>query len=330
MPDSYREIGHYSTKPRAQNRQLIRMPYSKRNIIFIGSNCEFSTDTFWLKMMFISAAYYVMNTRVNYRQSRQDVIAYVSEGYSRAELLAIENMRNTYGARLVRIRNSNDIINLMNSNDNFKLQDVLFFCHGIPGNICLNYDDFNSTRSPNIDYNNVIKNIKRDAFFNDGRIFSYACRTGLRSSSYSDNFSRHPTLSPVPYPEPSLAQRMADHFNVEVNAFFRRSNYGNIIFDKNNDHEKIRRSLILKRRELDQADKNGTQVINLTNEFEALPHLGLSVNIINGAKDFISLGPYGEKAVDYSLWRKQGGKKLPSAGATPQHLSPIMAKFNPE
>ena len=190
--------------------------------------------------------------------------------------------------------------------DDVKLQDVAFFSHGVVGRIALDYDGED-------DINFEIKNftsVRKDAFMSTGRIYSYACRTGVSVEDLTLGFKSEADA----HPENSFAQKMADHFDIEVHAFLRRSHYGDVIRVKS---ESVTISSTLKTA---RATKEGS-VIDIPPEHEALPHPGLasSWNPVSSAKR--------EGTVDYALWRKRGGLSLPVAGDSPTGLPAEMRVF---
>jgi hypothetical protein len=235
------------------------------NIIFIGS--EMYYDSFWLKMMFIAAAYRMAHSM---RKADRIIIAYVDEGYTYAEKLSINQLgaycEKSFDIKAVEIKKitaSSDITSLLNrERDKYKLLDVFFSSHGLTGSIDLNYRGSNQIR---LDKNSV-STLSKESFSSHGRIFSYACRTGISAEDYGRGFTSETEAKP----EKSLAQLLADHLKIEVHAFLRRTFYGNVLRDPS--HSKaIAESLVSGRKIL--GDNN---VIDIPPEHEGLPHNGLA------------------------------------------------------
>lgn len=303
------------TTPLANKKRkevVIKKPL-RENIVFVGS--EMSYDLFWLKMMFISAAYRVAKDGELFRTADKTTLAYVDNGYVRPEKLTLDYLSSKHGCTIKKITRQADITTLLNENrDNCKLQDVAFFSHGVIGSISLNYSgglamDFNAA---------VMGQIRKDAFVNGGKIYSYACRTGISVNNYFA-FNNDAEAKP----ENSLAQQMADHFNIEVHAFLRRTQYGSVLREKSQSA-----SIASTLKEKRKANQNDSLIVNISSEHEALPHPGLANE---GMDNWIrTSGPKGEGTDNYSLWRKMGGRALPVAADTPKGLSSHMRKYVPK
>jgi hypothetical protein len=290
-----------------------REPVIRReNVVFVGS--EMSYDSFWLKMMFISAAYVGVRAGARFRSADKKTIAYVDVGYTRAEKLTLDYLRSELSFNIVRLSDSADVVKYINERPEsveddrsvrHLLQDVAFFSHGLPGVIKLNYSS-----SPAVDFSaSELASVRPGVFVPDGRVYSYACRTGV--SRYSESFSSDQEAGM----EDSLAQKMANHFKVEVHAFLRRSFYGNVLREKK-DSSVI--ATALKEARKTQEGK----VIQISAEHEALPHPGLASGWFSGARR--------EGTSEYALWRKAGGIRLPGPADTPEGLSAGMHVFLPE
>lgn len=196
----------------------------RKNIIFVGS--EMYYDSFWLKMMFIAPAVTVASGPRLLRTADETAIAYVDEGYTFLEKLPLEAVAKQFGHKIVRLADSAGVAATMNDlpvteQDGCtiltKLQDVVFFCHGTPGRIGLNYSA--STNAVDLSSANYTA-LNTSAFVPDGKLFSYACRTGtgVRGNSFRSDAEAKPELS--------LAQKLADHLRITVFAFLTRTWYG--------------------------------------------------------------------------------------------------------
>lgn len=308
------KLGSSTTTPTHQKkRKNVRAKRPKtENIIFVGSEMHY--DSFWLKMMFISAAYFFAMKRDKFRSANKNTIAYVGNGYTRFEKLTLDQLAEKGKFNIVKLTSSSDIVSCLNKDrEHYKLQDVAFFSHGVVGAIRLNYDD-----DPDIRFDEaILKKVNAKAFAVGGRIYSFACRTGISVNSdfAMSNFSQESDAKP----ELSLAQKMSDYFGIEVHAFLRRTYYGDVLREKSQSNSLA--STLKKERET--ADG---QVIDLPPEHQALPHSGLG----HTWSSTFGKGAKGEGTIDYALWRKAGGRALPIAAGTPVGLPTEMRTFKPK
>ncbi|WNG43162.1 hypothetical protein F0U60_02895 [Archangium minus] len=285
----------------------------RENVIFVGSESDY--DSFWLKMMFIAAAYVL--TCGGLRSADKKTLAYVDIEYTRYEKLAFDYLKEKAGFNIIKLASSSDIVKHINTRPEsmeggkkvkLLLQDVAFFSHGVPGAIKLNFRGPIGT--PDIDFSkSELSATRKDAFVPDGRIYSYACRTGV--SKVWESFSSDAEAGM----EDSLAQMMANHYKVEVHAFLRRSFYGGVL------RERSTSSAIAEALKEARKTQEG-QVIDLPPEHQALPHPGLADGLFSGAVR--------EGTSEYALWRKAGGIQLPGPGESPKGLSAGMHVFTPQ
>lgn len=306
-PKRYKAIGKSSTNPVENKKRaeaVTKVPKTE-NIIFIGS--EHHYDSFWLKMMFIAAAYLPATKSQNFRPATRKTIAYVDDGYTPLEKMTLDLLRDKLSFNVIKLSSSADIISCMSKDrEEYKLQDVLFFSHGTNTSISLNYRGL-----PIMELNHAnFTAVPKKAFAEHGRIFSYACRTGV--SEGGGEFESEADAKP----ELSMAQKMADHFGIEVHAFLRRSHYGKVI---RNVADSSSLSTLLK----SAREGRESEVIELPPNHQALPHPGLAryTNPFGGQKK--------EGTAGFALWRKGGGIVLPSAGDTPKGLPAVMRVFRP-
>lgn len=286
----------------------------KKNIVFIGSEMHY--DSFWWKMMFMAPAIVAATGGASLRKADLTVIAYVAEGYTYLEKLPIDLVAGKYGHKVVALSSSADIVTVMNdlptiNNGNctecVKLQDVVFFGHGLPSKIALNYGGYGGEVNLTPE---DLASIAANAFVANGAIYSYACRTGNASLYDSDWF---PFKSDAEaHPEASLAQQMANRFGVTVHAFLTRTYYGGVLRNPA-DSQTITSAL--------KTGRVGKEndVITLSSEHEALPHPGLAE----------SAGARKEGSNGFALWRKAGARQMPEGGDTPKGLSRTMREYTP-
>lgn len=302
--------GKSTTKPAAAISACDSEEPPRENVVLVGS--EMSYNLFWLKMMFIASAFRVLD-RDLLRRANQQTLLFVDEGYTKAEKLPLEFLVDQHGVRVVSIATTAELVQYMNTRPLHQdckrrvlLQDVIFFCHGYPGVIDLNYKGHQAVR---LDASSLAS-IGTDVFVADGRIGSYACRTG-NGSYWTGSFQSDADA----LPEESLAQKMADHFGVEVRAFLTKSFYGNVL-RASSDSKRIADALKAAR-----IEKEGS-VIQIPPDHEALPHAGLSEGGILSRTDE-------EGTNDYALWRKRGAIDWPESADEPAGLSRAPRIFLP-
>ena len=314
-PSPDKPVGPAKTKANVATSQsvvaTVMLECFRENIIFVGSEMDY--DSFWLKMMFIAAAWVEASKGGWFRSADRQTAAYVDVGYTRFEKLTLDYLRDKLGYQIAKVRSGGDIVTLFNNRlkanasgvpERYSLQDVAFFSHGMPGIIKMNYKG-----SPDVDFTaSELTSISADCFVPDGRVYSYACRTGV--SSWQESFASDQEAGP----DASLAQKMASHFNVETRAFLTRSFYGEILREKK-DSSTISAAL-KKARETDDG-----KIIEIPPEHQGLPHPDLDDGWFAGSKS--------EGTNEYALWRKAGGIRLPRSGDTPKGLSKGMHVFSP-
>lgn len=322
MADNWEIIGQSSTSPRSNtNRTVVstRVPKTE-NIIFIGS--EFEYNNFWLKNMFIAAAYPFIKNRSKFRECDKVTIAYVDYGYTRLEKLAIEGLKNeidfTDNVIFIALKTKSKVIEVLNSDrETYKIKDLAFFCHGLNGKITLNYGG-----RPSIDLvNSDINTIGNTNFLSSARASSYACRTGMSDNLTLRTQNSFNNVSEAD-PDNSFAQLFSNRHNIDFYAFHKRTLYSNILNPKN-DAEKISEDLRNKRKIIN------SDIISILENYEGLIHAELGESYKN-MWGWIPRGAVFEGTNGYSLWRKGGGLKIPISANTPKGLPASMTKFTPK
>lgn len=290
-----------------------RCPGKMENIIVLGS--EQSYDLFWLKMMFLSPGLGLAQGSLSvpyWTHADRTTVLYVAEGYSRSELLALENL-SSVGVHLEAFRSARALTTYINTREidgeRYDILRLLFICHGLPGILDLNYQG-----GAFIKLNHgTMTAIGPNSFCAHARIYSYACRTG--NSKWRESFSSLAQAEP----ENSLAQRMATHCGVPFHAFYTRTLFAECIRDPN-DSDRISAAATRLR-----VGSEGS-ILNLSDEHEALPHAGQGTA---NRYVFFENGQVDEGTSEYSLWRKQGGRAMPVADNTPEGLPGVFAVFEP-
>lgn len=286
----------------------------RENIVVIAAENHY--NTFWTKMMFMAAGIAAAQGggRV-LRSAHRTTVCYADYGYTRFEKLPLEALKNQ-GIQLVRVASAADVVRAVNTRPEtvqgkrtckYLVQDLVFFSHGLPGVIDLNYDS-----SPSIPLREgTFNSMQKAAFVADGRVWSFACRTGNGAAAIWNSFKNDEEANP----DGSLAQKIANHLGIEVHAFLTRSDYSPVIREYS-DSERIATAV----RE-GRVGHEG-QVVDIPPEHEALPHPGLANGWFNGARK--------EGTNEYALWRKHGARTMPVAASTPTGLTRALRVFKPK
>lgn len=300
--------------------QVVLPCIKRENIIVIGSELHY--DSFWFKMMFIAPGFSLalgQKTPPSWRPADKTTVLYVSKGYVKSELLAIEYLK-TKGCTVKAIKSISDFKDAINTREKdkdgkeYKIQNLVFFAHGLANVICLNYP------LTNMDVGlDTITSLEKSAFTPSGRIYSYACRTGISVDDTGFGFS---SLSAAK-PENSLAQKMADHFDVKVHAFYKRTFFR---YTLRAPSDSVRIADILKT----EREKHEGEIIQIPSEHEALPHDGLDDNGWDLWGTWFDKGAVAEGVDNYALWRKAGARALPIVADTPKGLPDDMHVFEPK
>ena len=290
-----------------------RMPrIITENILLVGSELHYRS--FPLKMMFVAPAFAVVSQGQILRTPDKTTILLVDAGYSSDEKDVLQALETSSATTLVPITDVAQVAAHFNAGravvddgverTKTRVQDVAIFCHGFPHKLALNLSpslaagmDFTATQ---------LKDIHADVFVPHGRIFSYACRTG--ASKDAKEFANDAEAGP----ENSLAQKLADHFGVDVFAFLTRTWYGEVLTTGKAELATLSDTLARKR-----AAAAG-DIVDLSLLHEALPHPGLG-----GGKSWLT------GTGNYALWRKPGAVAMPCGHDTPAGLTREMRHFVP-
>lgn len=280
------------------------------NIVIVGSERWY--NSFKMKMMFIGPAFAVVSRGLGLRPADSTTVLYADHGYTRHEKLALDLLGTLPGVRIVAVTTVAAIVRHFNARPRGEqdghptktlIQDVYVFSHGFPNRLALNASKMPGS---NMDFTEAdLRRIDADVFVPNGRVLSYACRTGV--SLDAESFPNDAAAKP----EHSLARKMADHFGIEVLAYLRRTDYAGCTVPAGG-YDALAKAV------KDGRDAAAGGVIDLPPDHQALPHPG-----INGFRTRL------EGTQGYALWRKQGAIALPVAAATPTGLSPDMRRFRP-
>jgi hypothetical protein len=280
------------------------------NIVLVGS--ERLYNSFKLKMMFVGPAVTAVNRSLDLRSADRTTVLFVDDGYTRFERLAMEQLTALQGVKVVPVTTVANIVDHFNARPSGDLegvptktllQDVVIFSHGSPGKLTLNYSILPGGAIDFTDHE--LGAINADIFVPEGRIVSYACRTG--TSVDAESLPNDAAAKP----EFSLAQKMADHFGIEVYAYLSRTFYGNCLVAES-DYDALASALNSAR------GSAAGGVVDLPPDHEALPHSGIG-----------GLRAMWAGTDDYALWRKKGALAMPVGHDTPTGLSQTIRRFRP-
>ena len=157
--------------------------------------------------------------KYNEKNVMHTIILFNNE-YKNEHIGLINKSSVLYGVNIKVISNREGLVNYLNYGNDREVIPVAqwsIFSHGVPGELAFGYE-IEGGNLLNINLNNF-REINCNIFSNQGRIDSYACRTGM------GKLDGHSDFEPDPQPELSLAQQLANYFNVPVGAFIVRSNY---------------------------------------------------------------------------------------------------------
>lgn len=191
--------------------------YQECHIAVVGTQYDHNVGN---KMTFAAQAIRTLRLCSNQKK----VLIIFTPDYTNAQLEAVSESANKFDIEYKLIQDVTDLIASLNQTHKYinPLLSLSFFCHGLPGSLEFGYDlPSSSTMALTLDN---FKKIKSSIFEKNGRIDSYACRTGM--GNLQDNFIEG-GIQYAPEPQISLAQKMADYFCVPVGAYVHRSSYEN-------------------------------------------------------------------------------------------------------
>lgn len=175
------------------------------------------------KMMFIGQAVRELAEFKRNNPNLTRTLVVFTPAYSPAMLSAARSSAEAYGANFVSVANVQELIDYLNRGKDRKhspIAHLSLFSHGLPQQVEFGYElaeQFEMSL-------NVLSydKISPLAFSSSARIDSYACRTGMGNRS---EFPIEDGIQFFPQTNESLAQLLADHLQIKVRAFIRRSDY---------------------------------------------------------------------------------------------------------
>ncbi|WP_371369025.1 PAAR domain-containing protein [Pseudomonas sp. QL9] len=177
------------------------------------------------KMMFIGQAVRELSEFKRSKPALTRTLVVFTPSYNEAMLNAARGSAEAYGAGFVSVSNVQELIDYLNrgkDREQSPIEHLSFFSHGVPHRIAFGYQ-LAGDYQMSLDVLSYSK-ISILAFSSAARIDSYACRTGM------GNRPEYPIEEGIqffPQTNESLAQLLADHLQIKVRAFIRRSDYRN-------------------------------------------------------------------------------------------------------
>ncbi|MCG8894616.1 hypothetical protein G1K97_13035 [Tenacibaculum finnmarkense] len=200
-------------------------------IFVVGT--EQHSATYGNKMMFPAQA--IREVKENSKTKDLLSILIFTDGYNSEELNVVEKSgKNLFdNLNFIKINSVKELVNYINkgndkvSRENVKISEIKIFSHGLASVLDFGLDGVNR-QSQQFGISHASQ-LKKEVFTEKAKLYSYACRTGnsdrrlivsVNSAyKYDDNWLE------LVKPEESLAQKLADHLNVTVYAYLKRSLY---------------------------------------------------------------------------------------------------------
>lgn len=210
-------------QPGSSTSTAAKEPLTPELIAVAGSQHDKGSGN---KMMFIGQAVRELAEFKRSKPSLTRTLVLFTSSYNDAMLSAARSSTEAYGADLVSVSSVKELINYLNSGKDRKqspIEHLSLFSHGVPQQIAFGYELEERFEMALTVLN--VKHISPLAFSSSAVIDSYACRTGMGNRS---EFPIDDAIQFFPETNESLAQLLADHLQVKVRAYIRRSDYKNI------------------------------------------------------------------------------------------------------
>ncbi|MDR0218919.1 MAG: hypothetical protein LBI71_08570 [Enterobacteriaceae bacterium] len=155
-------------------------------------------------------------------QAVQRIMVVFQQGYTQKDIKRINDYTKTLGGRIIYVRNKQGLIDFLNQRKEKKrlIKEMVIFAHGIIDNVTFHYQGDNVEGG--LFGSKEIEKVHESIFDFDAKITTYACRAGISvDNGYPGDFTEIPDAGQ----DKSPAQRMANAWDVEVQALERRSSY---------------------------------------------------------------------------------------------------------
>lgn len=211
-----------SLAPPAESKPVVQKAPTPELIAVAGSQHDDSSGN---KMMFVGQAVRELAEFKRRKPNLTRTLVLFTPSYNDAMLSAARSSAEAYGANVVTVTNTRELIDYLNSGKDRSqspIEQLSLFSHGVPQRIAFGYHIAGDYQM-SLDVLNYVQ-LSPQAFSPSARIDSYACRTGM------GNRPEYPIEEGIqffPQTNESLAQLLANHLRIKVNAFVRRSDYKN-------------------------------------------------------------------------------------------------------
>ncbi|MCY1288750.1 PAAR motif protein [compost metagenome] len=209
-------------QPGKASTMATRKPPTPELIAVAGSQHDDSSAN---KMMFIGQA---VRELAEFRQRKPALVRTLvvfTPAYDEAMLKVARISAEAYEANLVGVSNVQELIDYLNhgrDRNQSPIEHLSLFSHGVPQRVAFGYQLAGDYRM-SLDVLNY-QRISPMAFSSSARIDSYACRTGMGNRP---EYPIDEAIQFFPQTNESLAQLLANHLQIKVRAFVRRSDYRN-------------------------------------------------------------------------------------------------------
>lgn len=177
------------------------------------------------KMMFIGQAVRELAEFKRGKPGFARTLVVFTPAYSSTMLNAARSSAEAYGADFIRVASVHELISYLNQGKDRQqspIEHLSLFSHGVPQQIAFGYElPEQSAMSLNVLNHEQVSAL---AFSRSAQIDSYACRTGMGNLS---NYAVEGAVQFYPQTNQSLAQLLANHLQITVRAYIRRSDYKN-------------------------------------------------------------------------------------------------------
>jgi len=176
-------------------------------------------------MMFIGQAVRELAEFLRYKPALPRTLVVFTPSYSKEMLSAARDSANVYGANIVEIATSQQLIDYLNhgkEREHSPIERLSLFSHGVPQQIAFGYQLSEGSQMA-LDVLNYMS-ISPLAFSRTAQLDSFACRTGMGNRP---DHTIEEAVQFFPRISESLAQLLANHLRIREHAFIRRSDYKN-------------------------------------------------------------------------------------------------------
>ena len=150
--------------------------------------------------------------------SVQRIMVVFQQGYTEYDIKKINEYTKEQKARIIYVKNKDELVDFLKQRKDKKrlIKKMVFFCHGIINIASFHYAG-NNVEAGEFKVDDI-KDVYESIFDYDAEVTTYACRAGI-SVDGSDLTGKDAGQNNSP------AQKMADRWDVKVNAFEMRSSY---------------------------------------------------------------------------------------------------------